>query len=88
MPVISLMKREAVLRYASGITERRDNPIAVRANALPMIQWLEGAATDDDLQARFGALSRQHSNTSHMEPTDDPPQFIAAAEQYYAFLSA
>lgn len=90
MPEISLLKRHEVLRFASSITERRDDPIAVRANALPMIQWLEAAAGQDDLQARFYALGQHHSNTSSIcrPPDDDPSRFIAAAEQYYAFLSA
>lgn len=80
--------RADILRFASAITENREDPIAVRANALPMLQWLEAAVDKDDQDARWKALWRQHNNTSPQVPTDDPARFLASAEQYYAFLTA
>lgn len=86
--IVSVNRRADVLRFASAITENREDPIAVRANALPMLQWLENATDDEDQRARWKALWQQHTNVSSQAPDDDPARFVASAEQYYAFLTA
>jgi len=78
--------RERLLEYASAITEDPTDPIAVRANALPLLQWLEGARDQEDMEARFKALTRQYLNIFRGKPSGDPAGFIADAEKYYAFL--
>lgn len=86
--IVSQDYRSDILRFASAVTKDREDPIAVRANALPMLQWLEAATDDEDQRARWRALWRQHHNAGPEQQTTTPARFLAAAEQYYAFLTA
>lgn len=90
--------REDVLRWASSLTINPADPVAVHANALPLLAWLDAADDPADLRARFKALYRHDMNMAQAarvrptdaddpRPTDDPDAFVAGAKVLHAFLT-
>ena len=59
---VDVRTRQDLLRFASRITPQPADAVAVVANTIPMVEWLEDAPNDWDFQARLAALDRQHSN--------------------------
>jgi hypothetical protein len=87
MTTVGLSTRERILRYASGLLtpDDRQEPVKVAAAALPLLEWAEQAADNDDLEARMHAMSQHHVNT-HDARERSPGQFVDEAEILYAFL--
>lgn len=79
--------RAAILGYASHLlsADDRQNPVAVAAAALPLLEWAEQSADEDDLRCRMRALFRQDSN---QRAAGSPGQFVDDAGTLYAFISA
>ena len=80
--------RSKVLMVASGLTSDKDRATAVAVNASPLLAWLETAADEDDMRARWRAMHRHHCNTMHEPHDDSPERFLAGAKTLYAFMTA
>jgi hypothetical protein len=84
---VSPDNRKRLLRYASEIVPCEDREDAVKAAtaALPLLEWAERAADEDDLELRMAALSQQYQNTCGKQYSS-PSEFVESAETLYAFL--
>jgi hypothetical protein len=81
--------RASILRYASWLLDAagRESPVRVAATAVPLLEWAEQAADEDDLRSRMRAMSRQHDNNNPSRPVG-PARFVDDACTLYAFLVA
>jgi hypothetical protein len=80
--------RAKVLEVASGLTSDRDCAAAVAVNASPLLAWLEGAADEDDMRARWRAMFQHHLNTMYEPRDDNPDRFLSQVRTLYAFMTA
>jgi hypothetical protein len=78
--------RTAALRFAAAFATAKTDPVAVNANAMPLLEWLEtGDAAEQ--RDRYEALDQAHSNRApDREPDDAPESLIAEAKTYLAAL--
>lgn len=81
-------ERADILRCASRLATTPD-PATIVTHALPLMQFLDEAATPADRTARLRALMRHDRNRSdHNVPRDnDPAGFVTAARVLYEFLA-
>jgi hypothetical protein len=86
--MVSARFRAKVLEVASGLTCDRDCAAAVAVNASPLLAWLEGAADEDDMRARWRAMFQHHQNTMYEPRDDNPDRFLSQAKTLYAFMTA
>lgn len=82
--------RASILRFASWLLDRdaRRDPVKVAAAALPLLEWAEQAADEDDLRYRIQAMSCQHDNIHPSPEPIEPARFVDDACTLYAFLVA
>lgn len=86
--------RGDVLLYAAGFTSDRHNPVAVATNAIPLLEWLEEAASEADVRTRIRAMRQQSSSVRSMDAPercawhDKPQTFVTAAQVLYDFMTA
>lgn len=82
-------QRAQVLDWASAITSNPADPIAVRANALAMLEWINAGADEGDIRNRWRALMQHEHNTRRDRDTvtDNPGNFIAGAAVLYGFIA-
>lgn len=87
---VSPENRADLLRYAASLLscEDRADPVFVAAAAVPLLEWAEQAADDDDLRARMRAMSRHYVNTGPSAGSISPDQFVDQAGTLYAFITA
>jgi hypothetical protein len=80
--------RASILGHASHLLSRDDraDPVRVAAAAIPLLEWAEAAADEDDLRYRMRAMARQHINSA--DAPRDPARFVDDAGTLYAFLCA
>jgi hypothetical protein len=81
--------RADILGFASRLLSEDDraNPVLVAAAAIPLLEWAESAADEDDLRCRMRAMRRQHTNTyPQREVGVSPARFLDDAGTLYAFL--
>lgn len=90
LPPLAVSERLMVLRWASQLTIDSQDPHAVRANAAPLLAWIDQADSRADRDARMAALRLQHDNTAFkrgFRPDDDPQRLLADAWVLYRDLA-
>lgn len=86
--IVDPERRAYLLTYAAHLLPAEDqaDPVLVAATAVPLLEWAEGAADEDDLRARMRAMSRHYVNTGTGD--GDPARFVDCAGVLYAFIIA
>ncbi|UBU19196.1 hypothetical protein [Nonomuraea gerenzanensis] len=79
--------RAAALGWASRLTTDRHDPLAVLRNAQPVLEFLQAATSDADLQLRRMAGSLQSANDDEREPDDDGAGFALRVAVLYGAMT-